>query len=90
MQIIDKNSSNSIDYTEFVMACADRDCLLENNRLEKAFNLFDTDRSGLISKDEIKHILGGGTKYDKQVWEDLIKEGDINGDGEVFKNYIYV
>lgn len=37
----------------------------------------------MISTDEIKNMLGGSHQVDKQVWEDLIREVDENGDGQV-------
>jgi calcium-dependent protein kinase len=41
------------------------------------------DKSGTISKLELKVMFGGNNKVDDSVWTDLIKEVDINGDGEV-------
>jgi Ca2+-binding EF-hand superfamily protein len=33
--------------------------MLEKERLETAFRMFDSDRSGTISTDEIKYLMGG-------------------------------
>jgi hypothetical protein len=33
-------------------------------------------------------VLGGGSVYDNKVWQDLIKDVDINGDGEVIEIFI--
>ena len=43
--------------------------------------MFDKDGIGTISPDEIKEVLGGNTN--NKVIEDIIKEVDENGDGEI-------
>ena len=49
-----------------------------------AFELFDKDKSGSISANEVKQILGVGKKIgSEEVWIDIIKEVDTNGDGEI-------
>lgn len=50
--------------------------------------MLDTDGSGKIDKNELKQILGkekGLANHDKgdEYWEQLIKEADTNGDGEI-------
>jgi hypothetical protein len=37
----------------------------------------------MISTDEIRSMLGGSANVEKKVWEDLIREVDENGDGQV-------
>lgn len=80
---LDNNQSGVIDYTEFVGAAIDREKLLSKQRVEACFRLFDKDKSGTITKSELKVMFGGGSKVDDEVWNDLIKEVDINGDGEI-------
>ena len=41
------------------------------------------DKSGSISVDEIKEFLGKNANISDSVLKDLIKEVDINSDGEV-------
>ena len=42
------------------------------------------DGSGSISATEIKNVLGVGKKEGStQIWGDVIKEVDIDGDGEI-------
>jgi calcium-dependent protein kinase len=54
MAQVDTDGSGEIDYTEFVIATMNRNRLLSKDRLQAAFNAFDTDRSGSISADELK------------------------------------
>jgi Ca2+-binding EF-hand superfamily protein len=62
----------------------DMNQLLTNQKLKRAFDMFDQDGSGIISADEIKSVLGltaDPTMNDKI--EAIIKQVDVNGDGEV-------
>ena len=45
--------------------------------------MFDQDNGGSISADELKQVLGIGKNIDETVWNDIIKEVDVNGDGEI-------
>lgn len=50
--------------------------------------MFDKDNSGYISADEVKEVLGMGKKIDEKIWNDIVLEVDINGDGEIsFKEF---
>ena len=78
---IDKNGW--IDYSEFISASLDKRKLLSKERLKAAFSIFDKDDNGYISAAEVKTVLGHGKKFDEKVWEQIVKEVDINGDGEI-------
>ena len=45
--------------------------------------MFDKDKSGKISVIELKAMLQGNDVVDDKVWEDLIRQADLNGDGEI-------
>jgi calcium-dependent protein kinase len=83
MKKLDNDGSGSIDYTEFVAAAMDKEKVLTKQRIEYCFQLFDKDKSGQISKDELKNMLGGADNISDEVWAELIKEVDANGDGEI-------
>jgi len=51
---IDQDNSGVIEYSEFVIATINEKNLLNNQKLEKAFNMFDTDESGSINAEEIR------------------------------------
>lgn len=46
--------------------------------------MFHKEEIGGITKEEICMILGGSKSYDEKIWNHLIKDVDLNGDGEVF------
>lgn len=83
MRQVDVNNSGFIDYTEFIVATAQRDKMLNKMNLDAAFKVFDTDGSGKISAQELKDMLGGDLASNESLWSELIREVDINGDGEI-------
>ncbi len=79
---VDIDGSGTIDYNEFVMAATNRQKLLNKEKLEATFKVFDKDGSGSISADEIRAVLCAKNDNKKAI-DDLIKEIDQNGDGEI-------
>jgi calcium-dependent protein kinase len=88
MEQIDIDKNGDISYTEFVSATMHRNILLSKDKLKAAFEMFDIDKSGTIEAEELKQILGKSENFNDQVWEDIIKEADQNGDGVIdFKEF---
>ena len=83
MKEVDVNGSGFIDYSEFIMASAEKEKLLSKANLDNAFTLFDADGSGKISAAELREILGSGSHMPETVWNELIREVDLDGDGEI-------
>lgn len=79
---INTNNTGKINYTEFIAASLDQKIYLKEERLYEAFRIFDKDNSGKISKDEIKKVLHLNCENDQSV-DKLMKEFDLNGDGEI-------
>ena len=65
------------------MAAMDKVKLLHRPRLEAAFAMFDINKNGKISFDELKEMLKGSQGYSDELFQELIKEIDIDGDGEI-------
>jgi calcium-dependent protein kinase len=90
MQKVDFNHSGYIDFTEFITACSAKEKLLSKENIEAAFRILDADNSGKIIASELNEFLSYDTNVKKEVWDDLIREVDQNGDGEIdieeFKN----
>jgi Ca2+-binding EF-hand superfamily protein len=54
--------------------------------------MFDKDGSGTISPEEIKEVLGhAGSGLTNKVIDEIIKEVDENGDGEIqFEEFVHM
>jgi calcium-dependent protein kinase len=79
---VDTNNSGYIDYNEFLKAAIDVKSFASPEYLQSAFNLFDKDRSGKISLEELKTVLEAGAQ-DDHIFEGILKQVDKNGDGEI-------
>lgn len=85
---IDTDGNGFIDFTEWCAATIDKHKLINEVNLRAAFELFDKDKGGTISTQEVAEILGRNSCKDETVWEQIIKEVDQNGDGEIdFKEF---
>ncbi|EAR94959.1 kinase domain protein (macronuclear) [Tetrahymena thermophila SB210] len=85
---VDSDKSDSIDYSEFITATLERKTFNEKEYLQKAFNLFDQDGDGHITKDEILKIIGNADDYEQtseieQQIQQIIQQIDINQDGKI-------
>ena len=80
---IDKDKNNCIEYEEFISSTINLDMLLSDKYLHLAFDSYDKDGSQLLSVDEIKKALGIIEGEDNDVIKGIIKEIDLNGDGEI-------
>ena len=50
----------------------------------KAFNVFDKDGNGFISAAELRHIMTNlGEKLTDEEADEMIREADIDGDGQI-------
>ncbi len=66
------------------MATINKYSILQEEKLREAFKLFDRDGSGEITASEIKAILGSGKKLaNEAIFDEIIKEVDVNGDGVI-------
>ena len=55
--IIVQNPKSGIDYTEFLMAGIDKKELFTQDKIEKAFNYFDINKSGFIEYEDLKEAF---------------------------------
>jgi len=78
---IDKNKE--INYSDFLLAAANKNNLVTLKNIKKAFDVFDLSNSGYILPSEIKTILGPGKKLDEKIWNEIVAEADLTGDGRV-------
>jgi calmodulin len=82
---VDIDGNGNIDFKEFLglMARKMRDTDTEEELIE-AFKVFDRDSNGLISAQELKHVMTSlGEKITDEEVDEMIREADIDGDGYI-------
>ena len=79
----DFDNNGKISYSEFIVATMDKGELLQKSNLRAAFDLFDTDHSGFISKREIVKVLTFGARMDESKIKKVMQEIDIDNDGQI-------
>mmetsp|Transcript_12679 Transcript_12679/g.12752 ORF Transcript_12679/g.12752 Transcript_12679/m.12752 type:complete len:121 (-) Transcript_12679:324-686(-) len=75
---IDIDHNNKIDYKEFLAATMDSNYFIREENIKRAFDFFDTDRSGSITLTELTAVLGNTANA-----KEILSELDINKDGVV-------
>ena len=93
-KIMDQNFKGAIDYTEFLMAGVNREQLLSEGNLTKAFNYFDINNSGFIENEDLYNcLLRNGKKcintkdinfFIYEVLKDLDGKKGYDKDSEIF------
>merc|ERR1712039_119519 len=86
IQEIDSDKSGQIDYTEFISAALDKRQYIQRDVCWSAFCQFDKNGDGKLSMDELKLVLeteGVSSIKNNRELEDLIKEVDKDGNGEI-------
>eukprot|EP00826_Nyctotherus_ovalis_P034980 TRINITY_DN2959_c0_g2_i2.p1 TRINITY_DN2959_c0_g2~~TRINITY_DN2959_c0_g2_i2.p1 ORF type:complete len:239 (+),score=42.85 TRINITY_DN2959_c0_g2_i2:982-1698(+) len=83
MAVADVDKNELIDYSEFLLAAGNKKELTSQTNVKQAFDLFDINKSGSISADEIKKVLGLGKRFSEDIWKEIIAQVDVNNDGEI-------
>ncbi|KAH7963313.1 hypothetical protein HPB52_020536 [Rhipicephalus sanguineus] len=82
---VDTDGSGTVDFPEFVAKVrADTLTTLTEEETRKLFKLFDRDRNGFITADELRHFMAalGEQLTDEQV-DEMIREADMDGDVQI-------
>ncbi|KAK3136954.1 hypothetical protein QOZ80_5BG0445570 [Eleusine coracana subsp. coracana] len=85
----DADGNGTIEFAEFLglMArnkTADKDDHDADEELREAFKVFDKDQNGYISATELRHVMINlGEKLTDEEVEQMIREADLDGDGQV-------
>jgi len=81
---LDQNDSESVSYSEFLIAGIGPSVLLSAENIRRAFKCFDRNGNGEVSLEEFKHVLTvkSGASADRK-WRELLLLADRTGDGEV-------
>ncbi|XP_052766857.1 calmodulin-beta-like, partial [Mya arenaria] len=83
---VDADGSGSIDFNEFcaMMVKKMNEGTDPEEEMREAFKVFDTDGSGTITVDELKQVMQNlGEKLTKEELDEMIREADKDGDGEI-------
>ena len=86
MKEYDTNSDKVISFEEFLRIVADH--LYDKNKFEAdvrgAFLRFDKDRSGFVTREELKKAMRElGEKLAEDEIDEMMREADINGDSKI-------
>nr|AAA92677.1 calmodulin-like protein [Pisum sativum] len=82
---VDADGNGTIEFDEFLnlMARKMKDTDAEEE-LREAFKVFDKDQNGYISPSELRHVMMNlGEKLSDEEVKQMIKEADMDGDGQV-------
>ena len=80
-----ETGNGTIDFPEFLtmMARKMKDTDSEEE-IREAFRVFDKDGNGFISAAELRHVMTNlGEKLTDEEVDEMIREADIDGDGQV-------
>lgn len=82
---VDQDGNGTIEFNEFLQMMSkkmkDGD---SEDELREAFRVFDKNNDGLISSNELRHVMTSlGERLSEEEVDDMIKEADLDGDGQV-------
>ncbi|WOL10399.1 calcium-dependent protein kinase 2-like [Canna indica] len=83
MEAADVDGNGSIDYIEFITATMHRHRLERDEHLYRAFQYFDKDSSGFITKDELEIAMQEHGMGDLATIKEIINEVDTDNDGRI-------
>ncbi|MED6216178.1 Calcium-dependent protein kinase 33 [Stylosanthes scabra] len=83
MDAADVDGNGSIDYIEFITATMHRHRLERDEHLYKAFQYFDKDNSGFITRDELESAMKEYGMGDEATIREIISEVDTDNDGRI-------
>ncbi|ESR46186.1 hypothetical protein WN944_007198 [Citrus x changshan-huyou] len=82
---VDANGNGTIEFEEFLdlMAKKMRETKAQEE-MKEAFKVFDKNRDGFISPNELRHVmLNLGEKVTDEELEQMVKDADLDGDGQI-------
>ena len=81
---IDSDNNGFITFEEFLIASINKEKILTEKNLKMAFDVFDRDKNGGISHEELKYILGEYNPNAREyLWKKMIQQIDLNQDGQI-------
>ncbi|KAB2023203.1 hypothetical protein ES319_D06G000900v1 [Gossypium barbadense] len=83
MDAADVDNSGTIDYIEFITATMHRHRLEREENIVKAFQFFDKDNSGFITRDELRQAMTQYGMGDEATIDEVIEDVDTDKDGRI-------
>ncbi|KAI3992753.1 hypothetical protein MKX01_021714 [Papaver californicum] len=83
MDAADVDGNGTIDYIEFITATMHRHKIERDDHLYKAFQHFDADNSGYITRDELEKAMKEYGMGDEESIREIISEVDADNDGKI-------
>merc|ERR1712224_1143213 len=82
---VDTNWNGTVEFPEFLTMMASKMKARDSEEeIKEAFHVFDKDGNGFISAAEIRHVMTNlGEKLTDEEEDEMIREADIDGDGQV-------
>ncbi|KAI5063027.1 hypothetical protein GOP47_0021574 [Adiantum capillus-veneris] len=81
METADVDKTGNIDYMEFITATVNMNKKGKEDHLFAAFQYFDRDNSGFITKEELQTALEQHNMMDGNAIKEILEEADTNKDG---------
>ena len=75
IEVLDFDRDGRIKYDEFITAAYDRQKLVNEENMNKAFAQLDKNNDGTITKEELQPI---GVQFDEETWRKLIQDCDTD------------
>ena len=90
LDALDANNDGKIDFNEFIAAAMGRGIYLCSEKLWNSFKRFDLNGNGRISAEEIRDVLDSGHFVkDPDLWVQMVKDADLDGDGSLtFEEFV--
>ncbi|KAJ1425112.1 Protein kinase-like domain superfamily [Sesbania bispinosa] len=89
MEAADVDNNGTIDYHEFITATINRHKLERDENLFKAFQYFDKDNSGYITRDELRQALTEYQMGDEEAIDEVINDVDTDNDGKLITRSLW-
>nr|GMC47824.1 calcium-dependent protein kinase 29 [Ipomoea batatas] len=87
MDAADVDKSGSIDYIEFITVTMHRHRLESEENLHRAFNYFDKDGSGYITRDELRHAMTGYGMGDEATIDEILNDVDTDYVRKIYPHF---
>ena len=83
IKAIDFDNNGFIEYEEFIRVTIPKEHLFTEVNLKTAFDLFDLDKNGKLSVNDIVEVLGMGNNIEESVTKELFSEIQSTGEPEI-------